>query len=423
MLPPTRTSTQLAAGALLFAAAAGLRAQDDLDADVRHALDNARPALLAHLRAVAVDARPGELALVLLAAIHDGVAEDDEVFGKAVQRLQKANPEQTYDFALRLLVLEALPSFPGREKLAAADTKELLKHRDRNGGFSYEKSSGRWDLSNTQYGALGLRAGKALGADVDRTVWSKMAQEIGEQQDSYGGFGYAGKVVGLDNYASMTAAGIAVLAICRQHLGGAHKDLDQRIERGWQWFARHADTIGSSTERWSFYFHYGLERAAILTDVVTVGNDDWYRKGARMLVQQQLPGGGWRSATDGYQGSNLDRGRGDGVPTAFAILFLRRKFQKDVAPITPHIVRLVNIGPRSPQKDVDACAQQLVQLGMAAVPDVLQALRSEIEPQRRAAAQALQAIAGEAFGYDAARDAADNRDAVRAAELWYLRHR
>lgn len=413
---------RLAAGALLLAAVP-VRAQDTLDADVRHALDSARPALLAHLREVTGDARPGELALVLLAAIHDGVAEDDEAFAKAVERLHQANPEQTYDLALRLLVLEALPSFPDREKLAAADTRELLKHRDRKGGFGYENGGGGQDLSNTQYGALGLRAGKSLGADVDRSVWSKLAKTVGDQQETYGGFGYSGRVVGLEAYASMTAAGIAVLAICRQHLGGAQKELDQRIARGWQWFDRNAATVGSPSERWSFYFHYGLERAAILTDVVSVDGEDWYRKGARMLVQQQLPGGGWRSLADGYQGSSLGAGRGDGVPTAFAILFLRRKFQKDVVPITPHVVRLVNLGPRSPQKDVEACAQQLAQLGIAAVPDVLQALRSEIEPQRQAAAKALLAIAGESFDYDPARDAAGNRDAVRRAELWYLRHR
>lgn len=412
-----------AAAALLVAAGAAVRAQDGLDADVRHALDSARPALLGHLRAVTTEGHPGELALVVLAAVHDGVDATEPVFEKAVKRLARANPEQTYDLSLRLLVLEALPTFPEREKLAAADTKRLLRHRDRRGGFGYDVDSSRWDLSNTQYGALGLRAGKALGADVDRAVWSKMAAAIGDEQGEYGGFGYTTRVSGFDAYASMTAAGIAVLAICRQHLGGTQTELDQRIARGWQWFERNAETIGSPDERWSFYFHYGLERAAILTDIQTVDGDDWYHKGARMLVERQLSGGGWSSAKDGHPGTHLERGLGDGVPTAFAILFLRRKFQKDTGPITPHVVRLVNIGPRSPQKDVDACAQQLVAQGLAAMPDVLRALRSDVEPQRQAAAKALSAIAGEAFDYDPALDAAGNRDAVRRAELWYLRQR
>lgn len=418
------TARRLGARWLAATFALPLAAQDTLDADVRQALDAARPPLMAHLRAVTNDARPGELALLLLAAIHDGVDPTDAVFDKAVQKLRKADPDETYDLALRLLVLEAMPTFPDREKLAKADTKELLQHRDRDGGFGYERGAHGWDLSNTQYGALGLRAGRALGVTIDRGVWTKLAKAIGDQQGEYGGFGYSARRRDEDDgYASMTAAGIAVLAICRQHLPGVQTELDKRIARGWQWFARHVESIGDVNERWSFYFHYGLERAAILTDVVTVGNEEWYRRGARMFVRQQLPGGGWTSPTDGYQGSHLDKGRGDGVPTAFAILFLRRKFQKDVAAITPNIVRLVNIGPRSPDKDVDTCAEQLVERGKDAMPDVLQALRSDVEPQRRAAAKALGSIAGDVFGFDPALDATGNRDAVRRAELWYLKHR
>jgi hypothetical protein len=57
------------------------------------------------------------------------------------------------------------------------------------------------------------------------------------------------------------------------------------------------------------------------------------------------------------------------------------------------------------------------------MPDVVKGLRSEIQPQRQAAAKALQQLAGDAFGYEAARDAEANRDAIRRAELWFLRQR
>jgi hypothetical protein len=52
-------------------------------------------------------------------------------------------------------------------------------------------------------------------------------------------------------------------------------------------------------------------------------------------------------------------------------------------------------------------------------------MRSELEPQRRASVQALRQIAGETFGYDAAQgpDVEANREAVRRAELWFLKHR
>jgi hypothetical protein len=142
-----------------------------------------------------------------------------------------------------------------------------------------------------------------------------------------------------------------------------------------------------------------------------------------MLCDLQDPGGGWMSTTDGYPGGHLSKGRGDLVPTSFAVLFLRRKFQKTVGVVTPHVVRLVNLGPNSKPADVDACAVELVKRGKEALPEVFQALRSEHEPVRLAAAQALRGIAGEQFGYDPAKSAADNRTAITKAELWFLKNR
>ncbi|HEX5053100.1 MAG TPA: hypothetical protein VFZ65_15100 [Planctomycetota bacterium] len=420
--------TSLGSLVLLFGFQAAASCQDELRERVNRALEEARPALMDHLRAVGRETvRPGELALILLAAIHDGVDADDPVFVKAAQKLAKAKIDETYDAALRLMVCEASMSFPDRLELARADAKELLSHRDSSGAFSYRDKANTWDLSNTQYAALGLRAAKAMGVKIDGSIWAKMAQQVGEQQDSYGGFGYSTAMRrGPDAYASMTAAGIAVLAICRQALGEdgrGNTNIDKHISRGWQWFASNSGVLGSPNERWAYYFHYGLERAAILCDVEAIDGMDWYAKGATMFVDAQLPGGGWRSNFDGYPGNSLERGRGNLVPTAFAILFLRRKFQKVTGPITPHVVTLAAVGPKSKQPDIDACADELVRRGMEAMPDLLWALRSDIVQQRHAAAAALTKIAGESFGFEPLRDADANRDAVRKAELWYLRHR
>jgi hypothetical protein len=411
--------------ALIVPAAAA--AQDALRERINHALDEARPALLGHLRAASDPSqRPGELALIVLAATHDGLDMQDETYKKAITRLGKANPAETYDLALRLMVLEAVPAFPERDALAQADAKELLLHRHKSGTFGYGRSPGGWDLSNTQYSALGLRAARALGVKIERAVWSRLVTEIAAQQDSQGGFNYGRVNSGFDSYPSMTAAGIAVMAICQQELeaeGKAPDLLADRIERGWKWFARNANAVGSPKERWSFYFHYGLERAAILCDVENVGNVDWYERGAAMLVEKQESGGGWMSTTDGHPGGHLANGRGDLVPTSFAVLFLRRKFQKHTGPVTPHIVTLAAVGPKSKPADVDACAAELVRRGKPALPEVFNALRSEIATQRRAAASALLGIAGESFGYDPEKEAEQNRDSVRKAELWFLKNR
>jgi hypothetical protein len=441
----------LAAGLLVSLTPWLLAQAGDLQAKINRALDEARPALLAHLEAATgAGVRPGQLALLLLAAVHDGVSATEPAMQKAIAKLAAADPDETYDLSLRLIVMEALVEFPDRVVRARRDAKELLSHRDDSGAFSYARNPVDWDLSNTQYAALGLRAAKSLGVTIERSVWSKLAKTVGEQQDNYGGFTYRERLgtrarperqdppdpggpggFPSDSYASMTAAGIAVLAICRQALG----EDDQKnsasaklLTRGWQWFDRNVGAIGSPTERWSYYFHYGLERAAILCDVEKVGGKDWYALGAEMLLRDQLPGGGWDSATDGgggdgRGGGGRHRGRGQPVATAFAVLFLRRKFLKVPVPITPHVITLAAIGPKSKPEDVAACAAELVRRGKEAVPEVLRALRSEIVPQRQAAAAALAQLAGETFGFDPALDADGNRDALKKAELWHLRAR
>lgn len=412
-----------------LAVPAVVAAQDDeLRTKVNETLQRARPALIGHLKASVKGAtRTGELALLVLAGIHDGIPVTDPALERAIKKLAKAKPSQTYDIALRLIVLEACPSFPKRMEIARKDTKKLLTHRCDEGTFQYQKRPSTWDLSNTQYGALGLRSAWAMGISVPNQVWTRMAKEVGAQQDPYGGFGYTRQRNGWKPYPSMTAAGIAVLAICKQAMGDkwSRADVvDKQIQRGWSYMDSHRQSIGSVDERWSFYFHYGLERAAILCDVEKIlGRTDWYAKGAEMFVEEQLSGGGWSSRKDGFPGTHLSGRRGDSVPTSFAILFLRRKFQKNVGPITEHIVRLVNIGAYSKQKDIDACAKQLIQRGKAAMPDLLKALRSDIEPQRKAAAGALKGIAGDVFGYDARKDRDGNKSAIRSAELWYLKNR
>ncbi|MCA8950912.1 MAG: hypothetical protein KDE27_15515 [Planctomycetes bacterium] len=411
---------------LLWAGGLGAQSAEFRDR-VGQALDDARPALMGHLaQSCGKHVRPGQLALVMLAAIDDGVERTDPVFERAVARLAKANCNQTYDLALRLMVVQALPDFPDRVEIAKDDLDRLLDHRD-EGAFGYTKNTNQWDLSNTQYAALGLRAARAMQLSIPRSVWTGLAKEIAAQQDADGSFGYRKINSGFQGYPSMTAAGIAVLAVCRQALGERNAllaKLDDKIGRAWRYFDRKLDCIGSPSEHWCYYFLYGLERAAILCDVETIGGKSWYELGAKMLVDEQLPGGGWSGNEHGEQDGTLPRGRGSAVSTSFAVLFLRRKFQKVVGgPITPSIVTLANIGPNSKMEHVVACADELERRGKEALPDVLRALRSDIHNQRQAAAIALVRITGESFGFDPARGAEHNREVIKQAELWYLKNR
>jgi hypothetical protein len=338
----------------------------------------------------------------------------------------QSNALQTYDLALRLLVLEIHADAPNRLELAKSDCAELLRHRER-GLFSYGRNPGTWDLSNTQYAVLGLRAAAAIGVTIQRGVWSQVSAAVQAAQKPDGGFAYGGHGAADDSYPSMTAAGIAVMEICRLQLaqgGRGLPELERDVQRAWKWIEKHRDAIGNRNERWSFYWHYGLERAAILSDVSSIGGVDWYRAGAKMLIDEQAEGGGWNSATDMTLVPSAVRGHGAPVATAFAILFLRRKFQKVTGPVTPtRAPGLAQLDAQAALADVQACADGLVARGKGAMLEVLTALRSDVAPRRRAAALALRTIAGQDFGYDPDATEAANQLPLREAEKWWLRHR
>jgi hypothetical protein len=410
---------------LALAAATGLPAQDPFAIAVQKALELSRPALLDHLAAQARGDRPrqeacGELALLALAALHDGVPADDRVLAPALGKLAAAKPLTTYELSLRLLVLEAHPGFPHRDAIARGDAAELLRHCDA-GGFHY-LAGGGWDLSNSQYGALGLRAAKALGAAVPDAAWRRLLQTVADAQLYTGGFGYQD---GPPATLSMTAAGIAVLLICEQALaapGTRLPEVERAVARAWAWVGRNTNDIGDKRLLWCHYALYGLERAAILGDVDKVGGVDWYRRGAEKLLAEQQKRGGWRASRD-FAGGRLDDGRGDAVSTAFAVLFLCRRFQKVPGAITPRAVMFAQIDDATPPADVEASVRAQVARGVAGFLVVIEHLLSDVPSRRRAAAAAAQQIAGDTFGYDPALDAAANREAVHRAELWYLQHR
>lgn len=414
-------------------ACAQLPAQTDtLTDEINQALERARPALMAHLkpdggprnRMFGRDNRPGLLALLCLAALHDGVPADDPVLKPALLRLSRASTEATYDLSLRLMVAEACPTFPDRDKIARQDAAVLLQSRE-GGMFGYNPGNSRPDLSNTQYAALGLRAAATMGVKIESQVWRDLLNAVGNMQDYDGGFSYTPGNRSAA-YPSMTVAGISVVEICRQALekpGQTVPKVTTMLKKGWSWMEKNAASIGSPVTHWCYYFHYGLERAAILSDVTRVAGNDWYRTGARMMVKEQLADGNFGSVRSMAPMLRRD-GEGDPVNTAFAVLFLRRAFKKLPAPVTPGSAPvLAGLDDQSTPLDLRAVATALVARGRLALPEVLKALRCEVVQRRRAAAMALRELSGQDFGYQPELDEETNRAALMRAELWYLKQR
>lgn len=395
--------------------------EEPLEQRVNKALRGARPALLTHLAST----HNGYLALMCLAAAHDSVSPTQRDFAAAIKRLSKTKLTRTYDLSIRLMVMSHISSYPNRRAAVVQDAKRLLRNQAPSGGFTYAGSNARWDLSNSQYAALGLRAAASLGVEIPKIRWKRLAEAAITAQDDEGGFTYSRANAGSrQGYASMTAAGIAVLQICGQYLDAetvADLELSRRIEHAWDWMAEHKSDIGNLRVRNCFYFHYGLERACILSDVEEIDGKDWYQAGAEMLLGAQLAGGGWCSNDIGS--SKTDSKEGNPVSTAFAILFLRRKFRKLLGPITPGGgLRVCQLGPQATPDELEEAVDAEVRRGKRVVPDLIKCLHSPIEARRKAALRAMIRITGQDFRYNPHLPPARNAEALKRAELWWLKN-
>jgi hypothetical protein len=237
------------------------------------------------------------------------------------------------------------------------------------------------DLSNSQYVLLALWVGSRCGYEVDQKTLEHIAKRLLAIQDRSGpreqrvldpspeaergdsrygdmtrpkdvfdrarGFGYT---PGNGPTGSMTTAGLSSLAIVKamlleQHTldPGLREQLDQGIWDAIAWLAHHYDIDGNPPTRspvWHYYYLYGLERACVIVGKKFLGERDWYRDGAILLIDAQQTDGRWQppSAVGGWGG-----GPGDVYDTAFqdtcfALLFLKRAALLPKVPLLPQPV-------------------------------------------------------------------------------------
>lgn len=237
--------------------------------------------------------------------------------------------------------------------------------------------AGPEDLSNTQYALLALWAGSRCGYVVEKEVLEAIARRLLEIQQENGrtvrrvldpspdaeqgksrygdmtrpkgvrdrarGFGYT---PGDRATGSMTTAGLSSLAIVKAMLLESHrldpdlrKALDQGIWDAIAWLDVHFDVHGNPPMRspvWHYYYLYGLERAGVLAGKRFLGDHDWYREGAQMLVDAQEEGGRWapESAVGGWGGPGFGSVHDTSMlDTCFALLFLKRATMRPKEPL------------------------------------------------------------------------------------------
>ncbi len=154
------------------------------------------------------------------------------------------------------------------------------------------------DLSNSQYGVLGVWAIERAGGEIPQKYWEMVDKAWKDAQESDGGWQYyKGWREGIT--PSMTAAGIATLLITQDYLllgrswnpctGGIGS---ANVNNGLLWMDNHIqDALGTGNA----YLLYGIERIGAASGRKYFGTSNWFQIGADRLVTSQRPDGSWAS--------------------------------------------------------------------------------------------------------------------------------
>jgi hypothetical protein len=319
-------------------------------ADVDRALDRASAWILQHRTANPFKPEDESLTLELYALVHAGVPLDDPVVKHAIDCVYRMPMEKTYRVGIGAMALFDISASAHQPWLARAAAHLLYNHLD-NGFWDYgeaipgetpslsppaptgkkpemgagtkalkkvpmpklprKKAGPWWDLSNTQYAVLGLRACAEANVEVPKENWTRCMNALKGWQRGDGAYCY--NSLNKSPYGSIHTSGLGAYIVCRYYAGHGSKR-DGAIDKGIEWlgdnFSTAENPLAADTKTWLYYYYYGMERVGVLADTEFFGKREWYQEGARYLLSQQAANGSW--------------GMYPLRDTSWAILFLRR---------------------------------------------------------------------------------------------------
>jgi len=274
----------------------------------------------------------------------------NKIRGKILGGVYRPKEHHVYEAAVDLLVLEAADSETYFSEIQAALNYLISKQSPSGSWFYPDRHDTGGDSSITQYAILALWAAARAGFNVPADTWSGAAAWFIATQRSDGGHVYHPGATGQPTYLiarhSLAAAGASSLLIASMHLYG-EDDTQIAAHRGKRFGvlepvggkAASSRATGASVSRpemqaaakraidWldanftfapnrsTYYYLYGLERTGALAGVEEFGGRDWYRDGSTVIVNSQLPTGGWADRRA------PERTVAD---TSFALLFLSK---------------------------------------------------------------------------------------------------
>ena len=246
----------------------------------------------------------GVTALCTLALLNSGVPADDPVIRKALDVSPRPRARQDLyrraanDGPLRRRAEEGHAAHPPQRR--AGWNEHQVKEGQRKGAWSYPGPGG--DNSNSQFAVLALYDAQRVGVEVSRETWELRRRLLAHHAERR-------RLLGLRSrrrrHRQHDVRRHRRLAICR---GRAR--IGRRRGRKWPRRllpARMKTTTTSTAHRLAgatfsvdhnprpagggqpclYYYLYGLERAGRLTARRFIGDHDWYREGAELLVREQ----------------------------------------------------------------------------------------------------------------------------------------
>ncbi|WP_197443196.1 DUF4159 domain-containing protein [Lignipirellula cremea] len=309
----------------------------------------------------------GTTALCALALLNCGVPPEDEAIQKALRYLRtKEKPGMVYSVALQTMVFCAAE--PNKDRLAIARNVQWLEatqisNGHAKGAWAYSSDFGRGDNSNSQFALLALHEAEKVGVKVKQQTWRLTLDYWLRNQHDDGSWSYTPDEAEDRATGSMTCAGISSLIIASGKVSGGdavvaddriqccspHGD-DAPVERALQWMGRHFSVAsvpaarGGAGTGYLLYYLYGMERVGRLSGRRFLGEHDWYRAGAELLIaHQDKLSGYWKGASHSETNPH--------IATAFALLFLGKGRRPVVIAPLIHSVEAGLFGPATRHGD------------------------------------------------------------------------
>jgi hypothetical protein len=179
------------------------------------------------------------------------------------------------------------------------------------------------DNSNTQFAILALWTAQRYDVPMRRTL-NLVVRRYLTSQNADGSWGYHYRFGGNEptRLNTMTCVGLIGLAVghgLAQPRPAGQPVQDPRIIAGLSALYNHVGQPAkhlADLPMQNLYFLWSVERVAVLYNLPTIGDKDWYRWGAQVLVSNQQDKGNW--ANGQYHGNTPT------IDTCLALLFLKR---------------------------------------------------------------------------------------------------